>query len=65
MADKQYNVKLDDAEVNGYWRTIGMSEEAWMKLSQAQRVQSAWTDMQAKLKAAREARSKALEHSEE
>ena len=52
MSDKVYRPKLPIAEVNGYWRKIGMSEEAWMRLSEAMRVQTAWADMLTKQEAA-------------
>lgn len=52
MSDKVYRPKLPTSEVNGYWRKIGMSEQAWMRLSEAMRVQTAWADMLAKQEAA-------------
>jgi hypothetical protein len=55
MSEKVYRPKLRTDEVNGYWKVIGMTEEAWMRLSEAMRVQTAWADMVTKQKQAQEA----------
>jgi hypothetical protein len=61
MARQQYNVRLEDSEVDGYWRVIGMAQSVWMGLPKSQRVQTAWADMQVKIAAAEEATRRARE----
>jgi hypothetical protein len=58
---QRYSVTLSESQVDGYWRKIGMSKEAWMGMPRATRVQAAWADMQAKIDAAEEALKKARE----
>jgi hypothetical protein len=64
MSSQQYNITLSPAEVDGYWRYIDMSQEAWMKLSKTQRAKIAWDDMFAKQRAAHEAAEAARQLSE-
>lgn len=63
--EKRYSTSLSQAEVDGYWAEIGMTQEAWMKMTESARVRTAWNDMQARLKASREATRRALEQSQE
>jgi hypothetical protein len=58
---KRYTATLSTAQVNGYWRIIGVSQSAWMRMPESQRVQFAWDDMQARIEAAEEATRRARE----
>ena len=59
--EKRYTATLSTDQVNGYWRIIGVSQAAWMRMPESQRVQFAWDDMQAKIAAAEEATRRARE----
>jgi hypothetical protein len=65
MTKKVYRPKLEQEDVDGYWKILGMAQEAWMDLSEASRVQLAWTDMIKKSEAVHKAYEEAQRLSSE